>query len=191
MQPIGDTFAYRFGDAFFVAPIYQDTTEWTVELPEGEWHYLFDLRKSYTGPQTVTAEYPLDESPVFIQAGSVVPMNVKRAYTGFGDTASEGYVTFLIIPGVNNVGTYVDPGNLDLRTWVSVEAGDEIMIVVKGTAVNHLLRVYLPEAPAAVLRDGAPLAQDGWSYDETSAQLVVRSEGADNEVIYRIQRAAG
>lgn len=37
------------------------------------------------GPTTVTREFGLGEFPVYVREGAVLPLDVRRAYTGFGD----------------------------------------------------------------------------------------------------------
>ncbi|MDW8310414.1 MAG: glycoside hydrolase family 31 protein, partial [Verrucomicrobiales bacterium] len=91
-------FHYLFGDDFLVAPIHQDKSERTVTLPPGRWFYLFDDREVFDGPGQITRSFPLDEYPVFLREGAIVPLNVTRPYTGFGDTNTAGHVTWLIYP---------------------------------------------------------------------------------------------
>src|SRR5262249_29250323 len=57
--------------AMLTQPITSSTTTATVALPAGNWiHYWTGM--SYSGSATVPA--PLDQSPVFVKAGSIIPM---------------------------------------------------------------------------------------------------------------------
>src|SRR5438552_10699105 len=86
MRPLAQgKFHYLFGGDFLVAPIHEDGITRTVSLPPGQWRYLFDDRDVLKGPAAVTRDFPLDEFPVFVREGAVVPLKVKRPYTGLGD----------------------------------------------------------------------------------------------------------
>ncbi|TPG42518.1 glycoside hydrolase family 31 protein [Sphingomonas koreensis] len=66
---------YMFGPAFLVAPVTeQGATSRLVYLPAGaDWYdYWTDTR--YTGGQTITAAAPIDRIPLFVRAGSIVPI---------------------------------------------------------------------------------------------------------------------
>ena len=73
--------SYLWGDAFLVSPVTEPgLTTWNVSLPSGVWFdYFSDTR--YVGDQTVA--YPLsdDNFPVWVKAGSFVPMSEKLART--------------------------------------------------------------------------------------------------------------
>ena len=69
---IGDQFMY--GPAFLVNPITQPgATRRDLYLPQGKW-YDFWSGKMLQGSQTVQAEAPIERMPLYIRAGSIVPM---------------------------------------------------------------------------------------------------------------------
>src|SRR5690606_11288282 len=100
---------YMFGDDFLIAPIYKDSKTRQVSLPEGKWRYFFEDRTVVEGPKTIERDFELAEFPVYIKEGAIVPLNVKRDYTQMGDDTSEGFVTFLIFPDVENAFSYYNP----------------------------------------------------------------------------------
>jgi len=60
---------YMYGPAFLVAPIWEEgKRSREVYLPEGEWIYLWDREKTYTGPTTIEQDAPMDTIPVYIRA---------------------------------------------------------------------------------------------------------------------------
>lgn len=66
---------YMFGPAFLVAPVTdQGLTERDVYLPAGTDWYDFWTGQKHAGGQTITAAAPIDQIPVFVRAGSIVPM---------------------------------------------------------------------------------------------------------------------
>ncbi|MBB5728326.1 alpha-D-xyloside xylohydrolase [Sphingomonas prati] len=70
---IGDQ--YMFGPAFLVAPVTeQGQTSRPVYLPAGADWYDYWTNRKYTGGQTVTVAAPIDKIPLFVRAGSIVPI---------------------------------------------------------------------------------------------------------------------
>lgn len=70
---IGDE--YMFGPAFLVAPVTdQGVTSRPVYLPAGADWYDYWTNRRYTGGQTVDAAAPIDRIPLFVRAGSIVPL---------------------------------------------------------------------------------------------------------------------
>jgi alpha-D-xyloside xylohydrolase len=66
---------YMFGPAFLVAPVTeQGRTSRPVYLPAGADWYDYWTNKRYTGGQTIEAAAPIDRIPLFVRAGSIVPM---------------------------------------------------------------------------------------------------------------------
>ncbi|MBN8807830.1 MAG: glycoside hydrolase family 31 protein [Sphingomonas sp.] len=70
---IGDE--YMFGPAFLVAPVTdQGTTARQVYLPAGTDWYDYWTERRYAGGQTITSAAPIDRIPLFVRAGSIVPL---------------------------------------------------------------------------------------------------------------------
>ena len=66
---------YMFGPAFLVAPVTsQGQTHRQVYLPAGADWYDYWTDRKYTGGQTITAAAPIDQIPLFVRAGSIVPV---------------------------------------------------------------------------------------------------------------------
>jgi len=59
---------YLYGPSLLVAPIWKTgQRSRQVYLPKGNWTYLWDQSKKYTGPTTITVDVPLDKIAVFIR----------------------------------------------------------------------------------------------------------------------------
>ena len=72
---------FMFGDAFLVCPVYEykaRTRE--VYLPEGGW-YDFNTGKYCEGGDRFIANAPYESTPVYVRAGSIVPMGPAIEYT--------------------------------------------------------------------------------------------------------------
>jgi alpha-glucosidase len=63
---------FLFGDAILVAPVESAKLSEEVYLPKGEWYRLSSGEK-YTGGAVVVAAAPLNDLPVFIKAGAIIP----------------------------------------------------------------------------------------------------------------------
>ncbi len=78
---------YLFGDQMLVAPVVSAgekvsglATE-KVYLPEGEW-IEWASGRHFTGPVTEERSFSIDQIPVFVKAGAIVPMQPPMGYTG-------------------------------------------------------------------------------------------------------------
>jgi len=102
---------YMFGPAFLVNPISEYKTRTRLlYLPSGtEW---YDLRtgQQYKGGQTIQADAPYTEMPVYIKAGSIIPCGPEIQYTSekpadpirlFVYTGSDGSFTLYEDENVN------------------------------------------------------------------------------------------
>lgn len=76
-------FEYMFGKALLVAPVTEpNVKEWNVYLPEPATWYDFWTGKRFNGGQTIKTAAPLDKIPLFVKAGSIIPMGKFIQYTG-------------------------------------------------------------------------------------------------------------
>jgi alpha-glucosidase (family GH31 glycosyl hydrolase) len=71
---------YFFGKEILVAPVVDSTGTRTIYLPLGEWNDFF-TGKSYKGAQSFTTHYNVDQMPVFVRAGSIIPEQTPMAYS--------------------------------------------------------------------------------------------------------------
>ncbi len=85
----GDTAAvnrqyqYMFGKSLLVAPITEPgISEWNVYLPKSVAWYDFWTGKRFNGGQTVKTDAPLDRIPLYVKAGSIVPMGKIIQHSG-------------------------------------------------------------------------------------------------------------
>ncbi len=69
---------YMFGPAFLVAPVTeQGATERKVYLPAGCDWYNYWTNERMKGGQTINANAPIDTLPLFVRAGSIVPLGAE------------------------------------------------------------------------------------------------------------------
>jgi len=73
VSDLGDE--YMFGPAFLVAPVTdQGATSREVYLPAGTDWFNFWTNERVKGGQTITVDAPIDTIPLFVRAGSIIPL---------------------------------------------------------------------------------------------------------------------
>lgn len=176
-KPVEGKYHYLFGDDFLVAPIYKDQLKNQITLPEGKWRYFFNDKELIQGPLTFERDFPLDEFPVYIREGAIVPMNIIRDYTGIGDKSSEGYLTWLIYPEGKNEFTVYHPDKSGSTKIVSDDNPEQLIINLEGIHKPHILSIYLTGKPKKVELDNTILVDSvNCRFDEKRNKLIIRTE---------------
>ena len=192
---------YYFGDDMIVSPIATpvDTNSQFATrhswLPPGDWvEWCTGAR--FRGPVSLQRQYALEEIPVFVRAGAIVPMQPDMMYTGERPVDP---LILTVFPGGNgSVRIYEDEGNsLGYQhgecawTPVSMHRGADAAVHVtigpregafKGMSVarGYEVRCLLSWPPSAVECNGTVIppgrAEDstGWSFDGDKMAVVVR-----------------
>ncbi|HEY0586945.1 MAG TPA: glycoside hydrolase family 31 protein [Pseudoduganella sp.] len=81
---------YMFGPAFLVAPVTeQGQTEKDVYLPAGSDWYNFWTNEKLAGGRWVRVAAPIEQIPVFVRAGSIVPLGADIQSTASKQAISE------------------------------------------------------------------------------------------------------
>ncbi|MBD3411145.1 MAG: DUF5110 domain-containing protein [Ignavibacteriales bacterium] len=192
---------YYFGDDMIVAPVVSPIDDSTgmatveVWLPEGAWHD-WATGEALVGPAAYERPYALDEIPVFVKRGAVVPMqtNKQRADVAFVDPA-----VFVVFPGDSgSAELYEDSGDSlgyregeYARTRVTQRrtGRDRVSITIDATLGEYRgqgnERTYVVELlnalpPAEVYANGEPLAHApyggaGWRYDGYDVKTIVEA----------------
>jgi alpha-D-xyloside xylohydrolase len=134
---IGDE--YMFGPALLVAPVVeQGMTTREVYLPAGADWYNFWTKKKYSGGQTIAVDAPIDTLPVFVRAGSILPLGSPVESTNEEQTIA----VLEVYPGADADFTlYRDDG-----TTYAYEQG-----------ASQLTHLHWSEAKKALARTGAEL----------------------------------
>jgi alpha-D-xyloside xylohydrolase len=130
---------YMFGPALLVAPVTeQGMTTRDVYLPAGTDWYNFWTNERVHGGQTITVAAPIDVIPLFVRAGSVLPLGEPVESTN----ERQRIATLRVYPGADgDFDVYRDDG-----TTYNYENGD--------FALTHL---HWSDATRKLLRSGAAL----------------------------------
>ena len=96
---------YMFGPAFLVAPVTeQGATSRKVYLPAGSDWYDWWTNRKIAGGQWIDAAAPIDRIPLFVRAGSIVPLGAPIQNTATKQVLSE----IRVFPGRNASFTLYD-----------------------------------------------------------------------------------
>lgn len=175
-RPIDGKYHYLFGDHLFVAPIYKDELENEIHLPEGQWRYWFNDKKVITGGTAFTQKFPLEEFPVYIKEGAIIPLHIERAYTGIGDSASAHYLTWLVYPKGRSEFTVYDTKDQTPTTLNVDQQPNMITLQFKGKKLSHLLTIHTPISPKKVTADGRDTE---YIYNAKRQKLTVKAQAVD------------
>jgi alpha-D-xyloside xylohydrolase len=89
---------YMFGPAFLVAPVTdQGATSRLVYLPAGADWYNYWTNERFHGGQTINVEAPIDALPLFVRAGSIVPVGEAVLSTN----EKQNLAKVLVYPGAD------------------------------------------------------------------------------------------
>jgi hypothetical protein len=196
---------YMFGDDLLVAPVAQPMKDGaaivSIWLPPGRW-YDRNRGDVLDGGQIVTRDYTLDEMPVFVRAGAVVPMNpssVKKL-----QDMDNSAVVLRQFPGGNaHTQLYADAGDSEgyrrgeyAFTAIDGQRDARAATLTVGPRQGHYtgmpqstqVTIELPDAtlPQSVVVNGKPYARSddaragGWQYDgdTLTARINVPSQRA-------------
>lgn len=124
---------YMFGPAFLVAPVVeQGATSRTVYLPAGTDWYNYWTNERVHGGQTLEVAAPIDTLPLFVRAGSIVPLGEAIENTN----QPQKIAKLRVYPGVDAEFTlYEDDG----KTY-GYETGDRKITLLRWSDADKKLR---------------------------------------------------
>jgi len=197
---------YIFGDQMLVAPVTAPadkvsslTTE-TVWLPKGEW-IEWPTGKHLTGPATFERSFSIEQTPVYLRAGAIVPMQPPMRYTGEKPVDPLIVNVWPLAPGTNSsYSVYEDSGvSVDYQRGVFARTpikaaqtpgpnSDTLRVEigpVEGSypgmpqTRGYELRLPADWPPAAVTVNGVaikragPTGKGGWSFEGNTLTTVI------------------
>jgi alpha-glucosidase len=213
---------YRFGDQMLAAPVTAPadktsglTTE-NVWLPAGEW-IEWPTGKHLTGPASFTRSFSIEQTPVYLRAGAIVPMQPPMRYTGEKPVDPLIVNVWPLTPGTSSsYSVYEDSGvaveyqrGVFARTPVkATQTGDTLKVEIGPVAGSYSgmpksrdfeLRLPADWPPASVTVNGVAIKQsgttgkDGWSFEGNTLTTVipVPSGSVAAKVTIEVRRAAG
>lgn len=172
---------YMFGDNLLVAPIVtQGQTTKSVYLPAGEW-IDFWFGALHPGGRTISYYAGVDDIPVFVKSGAIIPMNLNSSYVLSGTIGNSltAYtnLTFRVYPNGTTSYQWNDDIGGSVKTITSTEeynlSKETISLPPVGSTTT--LQVFTTK-PTSVTAAGTGLTErttlsslisnsTGWYYD--------------------------
>ncbi|MGE5601457.1 MAG: TIM-barrel domain-containing protein, partial [Nitrososphaerales archaeon] len=200
---------FYFGSELLVAPFVTprqpetNLSRHTVWLPPGDW-FDFDTGEHFAGDRTVTIYGTLDDIPVFVRGGGLVPLGQR---VGWGGVDNPSELTVYIFPGADGAFTlYEDDGDAQAylhgdyalthfsQAWggreltfkiakvdgnpVHVPAGRTYRLVLRGVRRPDELRLLVNDVPQAV--------EGGYAEANESLTLPALAVGPQDELTLTI-----
>ena len=213
---------YLFGDQMMVAPVVAPADKVSglaaeqIWLPEGEW-IEWPTGKHLTGPGTVSRSFSIDQIPVYIKAGAILPMQPPMRYTGEKPVDPLIVNVWPLKPGTSShYAVYEDSGvsveyqrGVYARTPVKAAQNGDVLRAEIGPAEGSFpgmmktrryeLRLPADWPPASVTVNGTPVAhaglagEGGWSYEGNTLTTTIPVQAGDvaGKVIVEVRRAEG
>ena len=162
------------GDHILVCPVDKPGAKSRkVYLPKGEW-YQFWTGKSYLGRKEYTIETPIDELPIFVKAGAIIPRYPVQQYVG-EKSITELTLDVYFKEGVEKSTLYEDDQDTysyETGEWVERQftlVGTSESLIINQTEVGEYTGVktfilnlkHLPFTPEYVRIDGEVVSVDG------------------------------
>jgi alpha-glucosidase len=193
---------YIFGDQMLAAPVTapadKTTTlaKQTVWLPKGDW-IEWPTGKHFTGPTNQERLFSIDQVPVYLRAGAIVPMQPPMLYTGQKPVDPLIVNVWPLAPDTSSTyEVYEDSGvSVDYQKGVfartpikAAQTGDVLKVEIGAAAGSypgmHPNRAYelrLPAdwPPASVTINGTAVRQShakgdgGWSFEGNTLTTII------------------
>jgi len=212
---------YVFGKEMLAAPVTEPADPVSglasekIWLPKGEW-IEWPTGKHFTGPITMERSFSIDQIPVYLRAGAIVPMQPAMEYTGQKPVDPLIVNVWPLEPGASSsYSVYADSGvsvlyQKDVFTRTPIRAtqtGDTLRVEigpVEGSFSGMLkarayeLRLPADWPPESVTVDGKPVAQaqpgkPGWSFIGDTLTTVIPTPRFSTaaRVTIEVRRAPG
>ena len=185
-------------------------------LPKGEWIER-PTGKHFTGPTSVDRSFSIEQTPVYLKAGAIVPMQPEMSYTGEKPVDPLIVNVWPLEPGTNSSYTlYEDSGVAEeyqrgvfTRTPIkAAQTGDTLRVEigpVEGSFPGMLKeRGYTLKLPAdwppssvtvngVAVKQAGPSGKGGWSFEGNTLTTIIPVErlGTSSRVAIEVRRAAG
>lgn len=179
---------YFFGDEMLVAPVLDASGTRTIYLPPGSWIDFFTGQR-YDGGHAFTARYAVDDMPVFVRDGAIVP---EQPVSDYSDAKPlETLILNVYGTGKGHFDLYEDDGvslaytkgqyALTSMDYVTTLAGLHTLTIApaKGAyegqlpARSYVLHIHAAGKPRWVRLDGKPAAQWKWNNQTATASVTV------------------
>jgi alpha-glucosidase (family GH31 glycosyl hydrolase) len=180
-----DDWRFQIGEAFLVAPIFDDTGVRDVALPAGaRWYDWWQPQADAFDGGTTIADYDATDRrrvPLFIREGAIIPAKVWNDVTGLGTVAHADLLTVAVYPG-STASTFSLHDEDDAITTIDATATS---VTISRTVRGTVLKVRADVMPVSVSVDGSPASEhatrgefdaaaSGWLADPTNRAIWIK-----------------
>jgi alpha-D-xyloside xylohydrolase len=166
-------YQYLLGESLVVAPVIeQGAVTRKLYLPKGDWLNYW-TGDHLTGGADVTVPAPLDQIPIFVRAGAILPFKPEKqtATLNWSDpNLLAGPLVWKAYPSkASNTSTFTLPDT----TTATLETTPTNLTISGTSPIERPYEVVITTiaAPATVQLDGRPLPSESWTYDPITHQL--------------------
>ena len=179
---------YFLGAEMLVAPVLDPSGNQTIYLPPGEWIDFF-TGKRYQGGTTFTAHYAVDDTPVFVREGAVIP---EQSVSEYSDAKPlDTLILNVYGSGKGSFDLYEDDGvslayaagqhAQTLITYASGSDGSHQLVIepTEGSftgqvqARSYELRIHTADKPSSLSVNGEDAGPWTWDAGQTTAVTVL------------------
>jgi alpha-glucosidase (family GH31 glycosyl hydrolase) len=179
---------YFFGAEMLVAPVLDPGGNASIYLPPGRWIDFF-TGKRYAGDSTVSAHYAVDEMPVFVREGAIIPE--QRASDYSNAEPLDVLILNVYAGGKGSFDLYEDDGislayaeGQFAQTALRYDSGSDgtHRLVIEpttgtfrgqGQARSYELRIHAAGKPSSVSVNGSAAARWTWDAGQGTAVVVL------------------
>jgi alpha-glucosidase (family GH31 glycosyl hydrolase) len=173
---------YVFGEDLLIAPVINEHDSRAISFPSGLWTSLWD-GKTVSGPANPKTTVPLDQIPVYLRPGAVVPVQLNQELQ-FGKSMAGSSVTVLVVtpPNGNATVSRLNAQGEPAKVTVHSTARSFGWTLENFPEINYLL-VYGTTTASAVRIDGkvspkkkatrVDLTPASWEADRDGNRLIV------------------
>jgi alpha-glucosidase len=213
---------YLFGDQILAAPVVTPADKATglatrqVWLPAGEW-IEWPTGRHFTGPVSVSRSFSIEQTPVYLKAGAILPMQSPMEYTGQKPVDPLIFNVWPLAPGASSsYSVYEDSGHsVDYQRGVftrtpirASQKADTLTVEIgpmegsfPGMLKSRAFELRLPAdwPPAAVTVNGVEVPQKsaarsaGWSFigNTLTTVIPVAAQSTAKPVTIVVRRTRG
>jgi alpha-glucosidase (family GH31 glycosyl hydrolase) len=166
-------YQYLLGESLLVAPVIEPgAVTRKLYLPHGDWVNYW-TGDHLTGGADVTVPAPLDQIPILVRAGAILPFKPENqtATLNWSDpNLLAGPLVWKAYPStVANTSTFTLPDGTTAQ--LQTTPTDLRITGASPTVRPYEVIIALPAAPTNLQLDGKPLPPGTWSYDQAAHQL--------------------
>jgi alpha-glucosidase len=179
----------------------------SIWLPKGEW-IEWPTGKHFTGPVALSRSFSISQTPVYLRAGAIVPMQPPMQYTGQKPVdplilnvwpLTDGQSSTYAVYADASKGENYKRGVYSLTPVTAAEHGDTLTVEIApeegsypGMIASRGYELRLPAdwPPESVTANGRPLK---WSYEGNTLTTVIHvpSQPVTEAVRIEVRRVAG